>query len=139
MKILRLLLSLLLFSTSVWADGSGSKSKVDLIQEFNIRPGTEVLVKKTGLKLRFNGLVDDSRCPEGVDCIWAGNGKISLAVRQGRSKSVSFDLNTMTEPKSFKYENYVITLVKLAPYPKKDKTIRKRDYRATLTVTRITR
>lgn len=138
MKIKLLLISFLLFLITGFAHGSGSQKRVHVQREFGLNADSEVLVKEAGLKLRFTGLVEDSRCPEGVDCIWAGNGKISLTVKRGKHKSVSFELNTMTEPKSFTYENYEITLVKLAPYPKKDITIKRQDYVATLKVTRRT-
>ena len=136
MKIYMMLASFLLFSITGWADGSGPKKKVHVQREFVLRAGSEALVKEARLDLVFKELVEDSRCPEGVDCIWAGNGKISLTAKRDRHKSVSFELNTMTEPKSFVYENYEITLVNLAPYPKSDKTIRPGDYLATLKVTK---
>jgi hypothetical protein len=117
-----------------WAHGSGTQKKVHVQHEFDLKTGGEALVKETGFRLKFDGLVDDSRCPEGVDCIWAGNGKITLTVRKGTSKSIMFELNTTTEPKSFTYQGYEITLVRLAPYPKKDVKIKKGAYVATLVV-----
>ncbi|MBV9958772.1 MAG: hypothetical protein JO360_10140 [Acidobacteria bacterium] len=103
-------------------------------REFDLRAGGTVLVKEGGLRLEFASVKEDSRCPEGVDCIWAGNGKITLTARVGISKTSSFELNTMTEPKSYTYRGYEITLVRLSPYPKKDNKIKKGEYVATLLV-----
>ena len=134
MKTKLLMICVLLFSMTGWAYGSGTQKKVHVQSEFDLKTGGEALVKETGMRLKFSGLVDDSRCPEGVDCIWAGNGQITLTVRKGTSKSISFELNTTTEPKSFTYQGYEITLVRLAPYPKKDMKIKKGAYVATLLV-----
>ena len=134
MKTKLLIICVLLFSMTGWAHGTGSLKKVHVEREFDLKAGGEALVKENGIRLTFGGLVEDSRCPEGVDCIWAGNGKITLTVRKGTSKSITFELNTMTEPKSYIYRGYEITLVKLAPYPKKDVKIKNESYVATLVV-----
>ena len=134
MKRKLLIIAVLLFSMTGWAQGAGSQKKVRVDRQFDLKAGGEALVKEAALKIKFGSLVDDSRCPEGVDCIWAGNGKITVIVRKGKSKPVALELNTMTEPKSVTYEGYEITLVKLAPYPKKDVKIKKESYVATLVV-----
>jgi hypothetical protein len=113
---------------------AGSQKKVHVEREFDLRTGGEALVKEGGLRLKFGGVKEDSRCPEGVDCIWAGNGKVTLTARLGIRKTVSFELNTMTEPRSYTYQGYEITLVRLAPYPKKDIKIKKGEYVVTLLV-----
>jgi hypothetical protein len=106
-------------------------------QEFDVGPGRHVTIKEAGLTITFVELVEDSRCPEGVDCIWAGNGEVTLLVKKrGLYKSVLFELNTTSEPKSFTYQGYEIALVKLAPYPKINVKINKGEYVATLLVKR---
>ena len=134
MKLLTAFFMLAALTGSTQANGIQRKVHVDC--EFGLKSGTEVLVKEAGMNLRFVDMVEDSRCPEGVDCIWAGNGKITLTVKQGKHKSVSFELNTNTEPLSFIYQGYAITLVKLAPYPKDGVAVKKAEYVATLKVTR---
>lgn len=110
--------------------------RVKLQREFDVKAGREVIVKEAGLKIKFDALLEDSRCPEGVDCVWAGNGKISVTLKKGRMRGATFDLNTMTEPKSITHQGYEITLVKLAPYPKNNVESKKEDYVATLIVKR---
>lgn len=136
MKIKLLFAAFVLIVVTGTGHGLGFQKRVHVQREFDLRAGNEAIVKEAGLKVAFSELVEDSRCPEGVDCIWAGNGKIKVTLRKGGHKSVSFELNTMTEPKSVVYQGYEITLVKLAPYPKYDVEIKKRDYVATLKVTR---
>ena len=36
------------------------------------------------LKIHFLEVTDDSRCPVGTTCVWAGNAKVKLALSVGR-------------------------------------------------------
>ncbi len=134
-KIILAIVTLVVLTGSVM--GATLQKRVHVQKEFDLKAGREVIVKEPGIKLSFIKLEEDSRCPEGVDCIWAGNGKITMSVQKGKHKSVSFELNTTTEPKSFIYQGHEITLVKLAPYPKANVEIKKSQYVATLIVKRI--
>jgi hypothetical protein len=134
-KIKLILLSLALIALAGSVQAVGIQKRVNVQRDLNLKIGGEEFVREAGLKVKFVAMVEDSRCPEGVDCIWAGNGKISLTVRKGKYKAVTFDLNTTSEPRSFIYQGYEITLVKLAPYPKNDVKILDCEYVATLNVT----
>ena len=96
MKIKLLMIFLLLWAVFGLAAGTvfGRKAKAE--RKVSLKAGREAFVKEAGLRIRFVQLVEDSRCPEGVDCVWAGNGKISITVRKGKRKAASFELNTMT-------------------------------------------
>lgn len=107
-----------------------------LNQEFDVRVGERVTIKKEGLKITLVKIEEDSRCPEGVQCIWAGNGKVLLKLSKGRSRPTSMRLNTGIDPDSAAYGAYDVKLTNLRPYPKKDVEIKKNEYIATLIVTR---
>ena len=48
-----------------------------------------------GSRLTYLSLVNDSRCPPGVQCIWAGDAEISLRWEPaGGGKSTTFSLHT---------------------------------------------
>jgi hypothetical protein len=130
------LICLLLLAVAVWTEGTVFARKAKAEREVSLKAGREAFVKEAGLRIRFVRLVEDSRCPEGVDCVWAGNGKISITVRKGKRRAASFELNTMTEPTSVSFQGYEIKLVKLDPYPKKDVEHKKGEYVATLKVSR---
>jgi hypothetical protein len=109
--------------------------EVPLNQEFTVRVGQMARVEG-GLKVSFLSVAEDSRCPEGVNCIWAGNGKIVLKIsRRGRTPG-KINLNTMLNPKEASYQGYEVKLVKLDPYPKKDVRHKRSDYVATLVVSK---
>ena len=89
-----------------------------------------------GLKIAFVELVEDSRCPTDVDCIWAGNAKIKVRVtKNGRSKVL--ELNTLTRGMTPSYGNYKLKLKDLTPKPRSNVRINRNGYVATIEVTKI--
>jgi hypothetical protein len=109
--------------------------RVGLDREFNLRPGQGALVKIEGLRIGFDSVIEDSRCPKGVECIWAGQGKIRIRLSKTNKKPASVELSTQ-QPNSISYLGYRVTLVGLSPYPKATGTINKKAYVATLTVSK---
>ncbi len=127
---------LFLFVATTVPQPASLTKEARLDQEFEIKLGQEVWIKKEGLKVSFSNVTEDSRCPTGVDCIWAGNGKVVLKLSKVRKRTAWMNLNTGVDPKQDDYRGYEIKLVSLNPYPKKDAKIKKRDYVATLVVSR---
>lgn len=106
------------------------RDSVKLGEEFVLRLGERVTVRATDLTLEFQDVTEDSRCPDGAVCIWAGNGRIVLGVNQSAVK-----LNTTLEPKQLIVGSYLIRLNSLSPYPMIERRIRKEEYVAALVVT----
>ncbi len=68
--------------------------------EFTFSDGLKVVLKK----------IDDSRCPEGVQCIWAGELSAVLTVSLGKlSKNQEIHVGTMVN-KTLAIENYTFSL-----------------------------
>ena len=118
---------------------SGSKKAARLDAEFSLRVGQKAHIKSEGLNISFSSVTEDSRCPVGVDCIWAGNAAVAVKLSKAKGDSASVNLNTDLDPKERSFEQYVITLTKLSPYPKKDSSIKKEDYVATFVVRKTSR
>jgi hypothetical protein len=106
------------------------RDSVKLGEEFVLRLGERVTLRGTDLTLEFQDVTEDSRCPDGAVCVWAGNGRIQLGVNQSTVK-----LNTTLEPKQFIFGIYAIRLNSLSPYPMIERRIRKEEYVAALVVT----
>lgn len=121
---------------AVWAEPPRKEKSARLGQEFTLKVGEQVVIKEAGLKITFRTVAEDSRCPKGVDCIWAGNGKIYVRVVHGKRKPIELGLNTGTEPMQQRFLEYDIKLVGLNPYPEKDVNINRGDYVATLMVSK---
>lgn len=128
--------SVLFIFTTAWPQPLGGGKEAVLDQEFEIRIGERVSIKKEGLTVSFTRVAEDSRCPEGVQCIWAGNGKILLRVSKARRRAATMRLNTGMEPRQDDYRGYDVKLVSLNPYPKESVVIKRKEYVATLIVSR---
>jgi hypothetical protein len=107
-------------------------------REFKIKAGRTVTLKGEGLRLRFVRVAADSRCPEGVECVWAGNAEVLIEVgaKNGRRKSV-LRLNTNASPErpaEVKYGRYTVKLVELSPYPREGRRLAAGAYTVTLLV-----
>jgi hypothetical protein len=111
------------------ATGSGAI----LGREFKIEYGQELTVKGQGLKVKFVSVADDSRCAVNATCVWAGDAKIVIGVRQANTEGSRIELHTNGTPAE-KYQRYVIRLVALDPYPRTDVERKPSDYVATLLI-----
>ena len=127
-------LPLLLFTLLSFAQDSASNKKVDLGEEFKIKNGQGVVVRGENLRIRFRSVSNDSRCPNGATCIWAGNGEVVIEVARKNKKQVVATLNTLSEPKEIVYKGFKVKLVGLSPYPKIDEPIDPKNYEATMVV-----
>jgi len=108
-------------------------------QEFDLRFGESVRVG-TGptILIKFLRVNEDSRCPEGVVCVWEGNARIELSLERERLiiPPTIAPLNTALDPRSTVFAGYTITLRRLSPYPKYRTQIDPRAYIARLIVTK---
>ena len=128
-----LVLILFIFTTTL-AEAEREVKHVTLNQEFDIKVSEEVLIEEAGLNLSFEAVTNDSRCPEGVTCVWGGNAKIALKLSKTGKRLARIELNTGMEPKQKLYYGYDVRLVRLQP--KKIPYIKQGDYVATIVVSR---
>ena len=116
------------------ADVSGAP----LNQNVEVKVGQTVAIPDTRLKVTFQSVAEDSRCPEDVTCVWAGNAKVVLVVRGGGGpRATTINLNTGLNPKHLSYKGYDIKLVELNPHRKSNVKLDKGDYTVTLQVTKM--
>lgn len=126
----------LLFLLSGCEQNSVSVVRAYLDQEFSLKVGQQASVRGEDLRITFRAVVEDSRCPEGAMCIWAGNGRIEVELRSKGFAATILELNTYMEPKRISYVDYQIQLKSLWPYPRLGARINPSDYVATLMVSR---
>lgn len=103
-------------------------------QQFKLQVNKQKVITKDKLKITFVSVLEDSRCPIGVDCIWAGNAKLQLKISQAKGASKTFELNTNLQPQVFTFEGYEIKIVDLTPTPKVNVRINRKSYTATVSV-----
>ena len=102
---------------------------------FDVAISETAVVAQAELRVTFESVTADSRCPKGAQCIWEGDAvtRVSLATSAEATAVVELHTNSRFE-RSAEYHGYLVTLVELAPYPRADKTPDPRAYVATLRV-----
>ena len=110
-----------------------------LVDTITVRVGKQAPAKHSGLKIRFLEISEDSRCPSGVNCIWAGNARVKFEVTNRGGGNRSLEANTTTGPKGDQFDGWAIELVSLTPRPTKKGKPAKNLYIATFSVTRLQR
>jgi hypothetical protein len=95
------------------SDTPTEQNNPKLGDSFELKIGESASIKNEQLNFQFVNVPEDSRCPEGAMCIWAGNAAVVIKIF-----NVMDTVNTYLNPKEIDYDSYTITLLKLSPYPK---------------------
>ncbi|SEH59892.1 hypothetical protein SAMN04489835_1868 [Mycolicibacterium rutilum] len=108
-----------------------------LDQPFVLSGGQEAALAGTPLRLRFTEVLEDSRCPTEVECVWTGQARLTVVADTGRPSTLEFNTNPAPgqNRQSIRTDGYLVTLQALDPYPRTpDDAPALPDYRATLVV-----
>jgi hypothetical protein len=116
--------------------------EINLNQVFALKGGQEATINGEDLRLRFDEVLEDSRCPKSVECFWTGQARIALLVEPTGRGETTLELNTNPAPglndQTARLDEFTITMKSLEPYPQTpDGPIALEDYRATLTVGKV--
>jgi hypothetical protein len=93
--------------------------------------------KKSGYQIVLKEVVSDSRCPEGVTCVWAGEASAIVSVYKDsklvEDNTMVFSMKNIEENKQWlsKYlplKQRKIKTVGVFPYPKQGVVVNKKDY-----------
>jgi hypothetical protein len=118
--------------------GSVVQSNAQTAERVALRINKQKKLSRSKLTIKFVSLVEDSRCPEGTNCIWAGNAKIKVKVSSARESKI-FELNTNLGAKGETLGGYAINLESLTPHPAANIRIDKNGYTATFSVKKLSR
>jgi hypothetical protein len=119
---------------AVGSNNPVGKKVVAVDEDFDLAAGATATIDGGSFTLTFDKVAEDSRCPTGVQCIWAGNGAVVLTVAPPGAASYSVTLNTTLTPHAATAGPYQIGLVGLKPYPKQGSVIPAASYVATLRI-----
>ena len=100
-----------------------------------LRPGQTSKSGAAGLRVKFENVVSDSRCPADVVCIQAGEAVVRITVIGGDGNRRSYELRT-TGATSVVHDGVTIAIEGVEPRPVSARSIRPADYRLTLRVVR---
>jgi hypothetical protein len=132
--LLAVLTLLTLLTLSACDDRGPSGPTVPLNQQFVLAPGEAAAIEDSSLRVRFDGVTGDSRCPADALCVLGGDAVVRITVQSGGG-SRGYDLHT-GDMRPVSHNDATIALVQLAPYPFSATPIQPNDYRATFLVTR---
>lgn len=107
----------------------------DSNKSYEMKPGAEVAVDGADFTMLLAAVEQDSRCPEGVNCIWAGSVRVEL-VFCGPQAERSARLNTNAAPRVVKYRGRYIRITGVSPRKVSGQEIKPEDYRVTLEVSK---
>ena len=100
-----------------------------------LAPGETADIDAGGIRIGFQGVLGDSRCPADAVCIQGGDAIVRIDVLESGGALSTFDLHT-GDMKPVRHGDLTIALEDLSPYPFSGRTIAPGEYRATLRVTR---
>jgi len=119
--------------------GKSTDLEAGLGEEVLLAIGQSVILKGEDLSIEFVDVVEDSRCPRDVTCIWEGQAVCALKITSGESVS---DL-TIVEPglspglSGAVFGTYDLSFT-LEPYPESTLEISKDEYKLKLTCSSLT-
>lgn len=98
-------------------------SQSNMYKNVEILQGKDTQIADGKINITFKEIIEDSRCPEGVTCVWAGVAIVEIEVMTPSSRPRTIQLATMDLPnRNLKNtENvygYNFTLKSVNPYPK---------------------
>jgi hypothetical protein len=85
------------------------------------------------LRVTLDGVFEDSRCPSGVQCVWAGNASLRLTLATADETNVVV-VNSTTTPHMAAFEGFVLGFRDLVPYPSSTEPTDREAYVATIWV-----
>lgn len=104
-------------------------------QPFDLGVGETALLEGEDLRVTFETVSEDSRCPSGAQCIWEGDAVARVTVSRDAQAPATLELHTSGRfERSAPYLTYRIALVDVVPYPHLGGMIDRAGYVATLRV-----
>jgi hypothetical protein len=114
-----------------------NQPQIAIGREFDLRAGQLLAIDGEPLSIQFERVVEDSRCPANVTCVWAGDAivRVRLSIAAGARETV--DLHSKDAPdKELSFGAYRIRLVKVLPLRRDTSSIPPEHYVVTLVVTK---
>jgi hypothetical protein len=120
----------LLIAVALAACGRGGAATLD--EPIQLAPGEWAHFKAEDLEIKFDGVAEDSRCPNDVVCVWAGEVVARFTLRRNsRNKDV-----LVKETQALAVDGYTIKILQVLPPRASSGPLPPADYRVTLKITR---
>ncbi|BBD68440.1 hypothetical protein NIES4072_42470 [Nostoc commune NIES-4072] len=91
-----------------------------LNSQFYLKYGKTAYLPSENLEIKFSKVIEDSRCPTNVTCIWQGQVIIELDIMKNGKQVSTLTLTLIPgrDPLPIQFSNkYSVTLIAVSPYP----------------------
>ncbi|RMG80851.1 MAG: hypothetical protein D6714_13925 [Bacteroidetes bacterium] len=107
-------------------------------QPFDLKINEKASLRDGDLEVEFVRILEDSRCPEGVNCVQAGQVRVQITTTTaGNTQTAEMTLRGKEDAgTSTRAGDYAIELAGVSPYPQGSTRIDPKDYSVRLVVTR---
>ena len=92
------------------------------IETLTLKVGQQKTAKMSGLKIKFLGVTEDSRCPTDVQCVWAGNAKLKFRITS-ENGTKDYIFNSTVGQRGDKVGVWAVSIDTLSPEPHSKKRI----------------
>jgi len=107
-----------------------------LFAQQTVKISSKKCIPKKGFYLKLKSVVTDSRCPEDVTCIWAGEVSVVIEVYNNKQileeKTISFNTNNNNYQENAawfsKFYSKKIKTIAVLPYPKSGLVVKPGEY-----------
>jgi hypothetical protein len=104
-------------------------------QDFSLKPGEMAHLLGGALRVEFEGVPADSRCPKSERCVWQGDATVRVWLQHGCCLRQAHELHTASGDKqTVRVQNHELQLVRLDPHTTTGRAINPGDYAAVLRV-----
>lgn len=110
------------------SSGSSAPRTVENGSSFELRQGESV--NACGATIRFVEVQGDSRCPTGVNCIWAGEATVVVAITSGGNEESVNLVTPSSDRNTAAVGSCTVELLDLAPVPTQEGPPAQTAYRA---------
>ncbi len=134
LSIISLLIVIVGGSTVILLTQQPTENKHVLLEtSFSLNIGESATLSDQGIVVHFTNVLEDSRCPEDVECFWEGTVSLALEISYEGSYLGEYILNSSNLHKA-SFMGYYVKLLILDPYPVSTVTIQKSEYIGTFIV-----
>lgn len=107
--------TLVIFSQEKSEKSSEKKTEIIYLKE-----GENKFLKDYNMNVTFKKMIEDSRCPKGVQCIWQGNAKAQVELMGTYTRPIILELSTLNDAakgffKTQDFNGYSISLIEVSP------------------------
>ena len=132
--ILPAIICFILLSTGCSANG---EVKGNLNEELTLRIGQTMRISEENLTIEFLEVMEDSRCPKNVNCVWAGRAVVRVRITySGPAQELLLTQPGLTDEYSKEdFQRYQLSYC-VQPYPEQGRKIPENQYRLLLVVSK---